>query len=300
MGLLLLFFDGIGIGRDDPVENPFAAEGIRRLAPLAGKLAGGAAFRSLDATLGVPGLPQSATGQTTLYTGVNAAALIGRHQIGLPGPSLWPVLAAESVFLKLVRAGRRPTFANAHPREHLEARRPRWGATTRMVMASGVPFRSLEEDEPGDRALPHDYTGDWPRRRGHPCRERDAEAAARVLVRLLDDHDAVLFEYFLTDLAGHRGTPDQRFEQARRAEHLVDAAVSRTDLSRHVVAVFSDHGNLEESGHDRHTLNPVPLLAWGNGSAAFVDGARRLEDLAPVVLGRPVRPGGVPIPGRDS
>jgi hypothetical protein len=291
VGLLLLFFDGIGIGRDDPDDNPFAADGIRRLAPLAGRPAAGAAFRPLDSTLGVPGLPQSATGQTTIYTGVNAAALIGRHQLGLPGPSLWPLLAAESLFLKLVRAGRRPTFANAYPREHLEARRPRWGATTRMVLASGVPFRSLEEDEPADRALPHDYTGAWPRRHGYRCRERDAERAARVLAGLLDDHDVVLYEYFLTDLAGHRGTREQRFAQARRAEEMVDAALAVADTSRHAVAVVSDHGNLEESGHDRHTRNPVPLLAWGRGAEDLARRARRLQDLAPAIAGDALRPG---------
>ena len=94
MALLFLFFDGIGVGRDDPAENPFAAIGARRLGALAGRPDPEASFGTLDATLGVPGLPQSATGQTTLLTGVNAAAHAGRHMVGIPGPTLRPLLSS--------------------------------------------------------------------------------------------------------------------------------------------------------------------------------------------------------------
>ncbi len=283
MGTLLLFFDGIGVGRPDPETNPFARPGFRRLGVLGGGPADGAVFRPVDATLGVPGLPQSATGQTTLYTGVNAAAFLGRHQVGLPGPTLWPLLERESLFRKIVQKGRRPVFANAFPRKHLEARRPRFGATTRMVLASGVPLRMLE-DEARDAALPHDYTGEWPRRHGLYCRERTADEAASLLRALLDEHDLVLYEYFLTDLAGHRGAAAERDREARRADFLVDGAIRAVDLARHGVVVVSDHGNLEESDHDRHTRNPVPLLAWGQGAEALAERVETLQDLSPALV----------------
>lgn len=285
MATLVLFLDGIGVGRDDPEVNPFAVEGIRRLAPLAGRTpTDGAAFRGLDATLGIPGLPQSATGQATLFTGVNAAAAIGRHQTGLPGPSLWPLLETESLFLKLERAGKRPTFANAYPRSYFEARRRRFGATTRVVMASTSRLRTIEEDEPRDAALPHDFTGEWLEARGIPSRRRDARGAAAVLAGLLEGHDLVLYEYFLTDLAAHRGTREQRFDQAQRVEALVDACVAGIDLARHCVAVVSDHGNLEEVDHERHTLNPAPLLAWGRGAEAFVERVTGMTELTPALV----------------
>jgi hypothetical protein len=284
---LLLFIDGIGIGRDDPDDNPFAAPGIERLAPLAGRRpTDGASLRALDATLGVPGLPQSATGQTTLFTGVNAARATGAHHPGLPGPTLQAVLREHSLFAKLVAAGAQPTFANAFTRRHLDARRPRFGATTHMVMASGVPLRLLEEHDPRDEALSHDYTGAWMSRRGYPATPRTAGDAARVLARLADAHDLVLFEYFLTDLAAHRGTRDERFDQARRVEALVEAALAAVDLARHRVVVVSDHGNLEEAGHDRHTVNPVPLLAWGRDAASLVDAVDRMEALTPALVER--------------
>jgi bisphosphoglycerate-independent phosphoglycerate mutase (AlkP superfamily) len=82
----------------------------------------------------------------------------------------------------------------------------------------------------------------------------------------------------------HRGTFEQKLEQARRAEALVDAVVRRADLGRHDVVVTSDHGNLEEGDHGRHTLNPVPLLAWGRRAEELVLRAADLTDVAPAVL----------------
>ena len=285
MATVLIFIDGVGIGRDDPRENPFAGPEVRRLAPLAGRAPiDGASFRPLDATLGVPGLPQSATGQTTLFTGVNAAQAIGAHHPGLPGPTLQTILRRESLFAKLVRRGAKPTFANAFTRRYLDAKRPRFGATTHMVMASGVPLRLLEDEGADELTLSHDYTGTWMTARGYPVKARTAAEAGRVLARLAGAHDFVLYEYFLTDLLAHRGTPEQRFEQARLAEDLIDATLAAIDLSRHRVAMVSDHGNLEEAGHDRHTRNPVPLLAWGRGARELVDAVTGMESLTPALV----------------
>jgi len=283
VGLLLLFFDGIGVGRDDAASNPFAAIGARRLAPVAGRAAGGA-FAALDATLGVPGLPQSATGQTTLLTGANAARVAGHHMTGVPGPTLWPLLEKRSLFRELVEAGARPTFANAFSTEYFTSRRPRFSASTRAVMAAGLPFRMWDEEGRSGAALSHDYTGEWMARMGKPMPRLDADGAARVLCDLVERHDFVLYEYFLTDLAAHRGTPSQKLEQARRVEALVDAVLRCVDLERHEVVVTSDHGNLEEADHPRHTLNPVPLLTWGPRSARLVEHAADLTHVAPAIL----------------
>ena len=280
-----MFVDGVGVGVDDAADNPFAVGEIRHLAPLAGRRPeDGASFRPLDATLGIPGLPQSATGQTTLFSGVNAAKAIGAHHPGLPGPTLQAILREHSLFTKLLAVGAKPTFANVFTRRHLDARRPRFGATTHMVMASGVPLRLIEDDEDREASLSHDFTGEWMAERGYPVKTRTAAEAALVLAGLLAAHDLVLYEYFLTDLAGHRGTREQRFEQARRVETLLGAALSSIDLSQHRVVVVSDHGNLEEAHHDGHTLNPVPLLAWGRSADALIDAVTGMEALTPALV----------------
>jgi hypothetical protein len=285
MATLMLFFDGVGIGENDPSTNPFAAIGAKRLGVVAGGTAGdGAGLVALDAGLGVPGLPQSATGQTTLLTGVNAPRFCGQHRIGLPGPTLWPVLENESLFLKLKQAGKRPTFANAYTREHLEAKRPRWSASTRAVKAAGLQFRMWDKEGLADKALFHDYTGEWPRRRGYAMREHDAASAAAVLCELLDDHDFVLYEYFLTDLAAHRGTWQDKLEQARRVEALVDEVLQRLDLGKHRVVVTSDHGNLEAGDHKRHTVNRVPFLVWGQNRDRLLAQVDAMTDVTPALV----------------
>lgn len=283
--ILILFFDGVGVGADDPATNPFAAVDARRLAPVRGRPAPeDASYRPLDPTLGVPGLPQSATGQTTLYTGVNAARVLGRHMVGIPGPTLYPVLQDESLFRKAVAAGLRPTFANAYTRAHLEARRPRWSATTRMVQASGVPIRMIDGDDTAPDPIVHDYTGEWAAMKGIAVPRRTADQAAATLAGLLDDHDLVLYEYFLTDLVAHRGDWDGKVEQARRVEDLVDAVLRRVDLEADTVVLVSDHGNLERGDDPRHTMNPVPLLAWGSRATVLVQRVDAMTAFTPGVL----------------
>ena len=49
------------------------------------------------------------------------------------------------------------------------------------------------------------------------------------------------------------------------------------------MVLCSDHGNVEEPEHARHTRNPVPLIALGPRAAAFA-GARSIVDLTPAVL----------------
>ena len=98
--VLFIFVDGIGLAEEGEA-NPFAAIET----PTLNELLGGPltlercgrgddwALLPLDAGLGVPGLPQSATGQATLFTGVNAAVEMGRHVTGLPGPRLRDLVA---------------------------------------------------------------------------------------------------------------------------------------------------------------------------------------------------------------
>ena len=82
MKVAFLFIDGVGIkppAADNPV-NPEVCPALCRLIEHHGK--------PIDACLSMPGLPQSATGQATMFTGVNAPVFMGRHCEGFPGPSL--------------------------------------------------------------------------------------------------------------------------------------------------------------------------------------------------------------------
>jgi len=288
----LLFVDGFGWGDPDPAVNPGWSYGGRLLRlparPAAGcvlRLENGAWACALDACLGVPGLPQSATGQTTLLTGVNAAAIQGRHLSGFPGPTLRALLLEHSLLLQLRQAGRRPVFFNTFrspffswPRE----RQLRMSATTVANLAADLPFFDVPDMAAG-RSLYQDFTGEELRQLGFEVPLFSPAEAGACLARNLSRYDFLLYEYFRTDLAGHAGDRARVEGELWRLDAFLGALLA--DLPADTLLLWcSDHGNVEDATVMTHTRNPVPLLAWGPGAEGFVRGLSRLDEVAPAIL----------------
>lgn len=284
--LLLIFIDGLGIGTKDAEVNPLAAFQPRVLTVYENSL--GPFPRSgrcwvTDAQMGVPGLPQSATGQTALLTGINAPAHLGRHLHGFPSESLKAVIRDRSIFRRLKERGLTVTFANTYTPQFF-AQRPRWiSVSTVMCEAAGVAFRRLE-DLLADGSLYMDFTNRLLRQRGFEVPLRTPAQAANVLVRLTREFDFCFYEYFLTDLVGHRG----RFQEAVTLLQELDAflfhVVDRLDLTRTSLVICSDHGNIEKMDQKPHTTNPVPTLLWGEiQSLVPAYCALSLKDIAPLI-----------------
>jgi hypothetical protein len=300
----LLFVDGLGWGPADPARNPCWSYGGELLRwPAAGPAAGAGASGGapgeapaeapapsgepvpvagggwavpLDACLGVPGLPQSATGQTTLLTGVNAQAVQGRHLSGFPGPTLRPVLLERSLLRQLRDRGRRPVFFNTFrspffdlPRE----RQLRLSATTIANLAADLPFFDIPDLVAG-RSLYQEFTG---------APRLTAAAAGAILARNLPRHDFLLYEYFQTDKAGHRGGRAAVEAQLRRYDTFLGAVLAGRPADT-LVVLCSDHGNVEDATVTTHTRQPVPLAAWGPGARAFVTGLTRLDQVTPAIV----------------
>jgi hypothetical protein len=292
--VLLFFIDGVGVGEDDPARNPLASDEFRTLRltktqrPVSDSGSPALAY-GLDASLGVPGLPQSATGQTTILTGVNAPAAMRKHISGFPGPSLKPILAEHSILKRVREAGLRASFLNAFgPRffEMAETQR-RLSATSLATMASGAPFRTWADLLEG-RAVVHDLTHWRVREWGYDLPLRSAEEAGAIIAREAAKQDFSLFEYFETDRAGH----DQDLERARRClsdlDRTLNVALKRLDPSSMTVIVASDHGNVEDVSVKTHTLNPAFFALWGAWTPSRQPAA--LTDLVPLIweaLGRP-------------
>ena len=249
------------------------------------------ALAALDAVLGVPGLPQSGTGQTSLFTGVNAQAAIGHHVPALPGPRLRALIDEHSVLKRLAAVGRKVTFANAYTADYAErlaSGESRGSATTHAVLAAGIPLRTLVDLERGD-AVTWDITGELFIRRAGIAVEPIAPAlAGERLARLAARHRFTLYETFLTDLAGHGRWGIAPADAVTRLDGLIGGVLAARPPEL-TVLLTSDHGNLEEPWHKSHTANPVPLLAVGPAAPAFAD-LTRLDEVAPrvrAVLGDP-------------
>ena len=286
--LLLIFIDGLGIGTRGP-HNPLSLLGdaARPLAVFEGEepeLPHGGVLVRTDACLGIEGRPQSASGQTTILTGVNVPARLGYHKQGFPNEDMRAILRAHSIFLQFARAGVAPvTFANAYTPNFFAAR-PRWvSATTVAVEAADLNFRSLEDLLAG-RAVFQDFTNRVLQERGFDVPARDAEEAAEVLARIAAEHRFTLYEYFITDRVGHAQDAAGALEVLTNLARLVRAVLDRVDLARTTVLVTSDHGNVEDLSLRNHTRNPVPTLAWGPGRALVRARVRSLADITPTIL----------------
>jgi hypothetical protein len=292
MSVLVCFLDGVGLGPDDPLTNPLARASTPALREvLGGPLVApgtlerdGALLRAADAALGVPGLPQSATGQTALLCGVNAPAAEGRHVSAYPTQGLRALLRQHSLFARLARRGRRVALANAYSPEYfaaIAARRLRMAAVTFAAQAAGVRLRSVDDLRRG-RAVFHDLTHARLRAWGYDLPALTPRESGRRLARLAADYDLTFFEFFLTDLAAHGRIALCTDDVVGMVDDLV-AGVLEVRGPATTVVVTSDHGNLEDERSLQHTTNPVPVLAVGPGRAAFRD-VRAITDVAPAIL----------------
>jgi 2,3-bisphosphoglycerate-independent phosphoglycerate mutase len=298
---IFVFVDGVGVGARDPDVNPLAraefllsrfADGTGSTLPRGGRAG------TADACLGVPGRPQSATGQATLLTGVNAPQLLGRHLLGFPNAALRELLTARSLFRVAAAAGRAAVFANAYPLAYLQAlglvpggegaplppgrRRLRPAATTVAYAAAAGTFRTWEDAARG-QALTHDLTGARAARFGASLPRRTAEEAAELLLRLAGGHDLTVFEFFETDEAGHARSMPHALEALGLLDRFLRALVAGLGDADSLV-VTSDHGNVEDLSTRNHTLARVPLLGFGR-AAGQVEAIEDLTGVAPLLLG---------------
>jgi hypothetical protein len=290
MRILMIFIDGIGIGKKDPATNPFAAAPSVIFtdfldAPNEMAAFGGRAGRA-DASLGVEGLPQSATGQTTLLTGVNAAAALGRHLNGFPGKRLQEILSQNSILKTLTERGRNARFINVFNPLFFDALRNkvkfRSSATTLANMAASLPFFEVE-DLLKRRAVYQDFTNRLLQDKGCSVPTFTPAEAGAILARSAAAYDFCLYEYFQSDAAGHSQDRQRALDEVRKLDEFLVAALKETDLSKASILLVSDHGNLEDLTTPLHTNNPVPVLLWGPLKDR-VGEISSLLDIAPLIL----------------
>lgn len=291
--LLFIFVDGVGLGDADPAINPLT----RAATPVFRSLLGGplalpaprrtasATLVPLDACLGVHGLPQSATGQVALLTGQNAPAHIGRHLTAYPSPSLAALLDVHGLFGALRRSGISVALANAYTPAYFEAvaaRRLRHGAITLHALQAGVPLCTVADLAAG-QAVYQDLTNERARDLGAPVPVITPEEAGRNLARIAGAHRFTMFEFFQSDLAGHKRLPDA-VAVVERLDRFLGGVLEHVDAATTLVVLTSDHGNLEDERTTAHTTNPVPALLVGARRDVMGRRLRAITDVAPACL----------------
>ncbi len=294
--ILFVFLDGVGLGPASP-ENPLSTDA----GPAFRRLGGGAPWtrtlpeqtsphhlvRPLDATLGVEGLPQSGTGQATLFTGINCAERVGRHFGPFPHSATHEVLDHANLFHRVQALPSVPdeavAFANAFPPQFFEAPSRRWTVTTRCCAGADVPLRDLDALQ-ARRAVAADLTANaWREALRLDVSPRTPAEAAQALFATHRDHALTLFEFFHTDKVGHRRIDLASRVLLGRLDQFLGRLLDLLDPTQDTLLITSDHGNLEDTSHTQHTRNPVPLLAYG-WAAPYLADAQTLTDVTPGIV----------------
>lgn len=277
MRVLMLFLDGVGIGAPDAETNPFLIASLPSFRSLfSGEVptlerqffqSQYATHVSLDANLGIDGLPQSGTGQTALFTGVNASKLIGKHFGPYPYSTLRPLIREKNIFRQLKDANKSVYFANAYPQkffDYFKDRQTRLTVTTLSCGYCDMPLHQVDDLEAG-RAISADITNaGWPRM-GYPnILPIEPSEAGRRLVQLSADHDFLLFEYWNTDKAGHSEDMAAAVKSIELFDGMLGGILDSLDTNQTLLFITSDHGNMEDMSTKVHTRNPVPAILVGH------------------------------------
>jgi 2,3-bisphosphoglycerate-independent phosphoglycerate mutase len=277
---LFILVDGLGLGPHDPRQNPIYGGSCPCLQRLLEDHA-----TPIDATMGVGGIPQSATGQTALLTGVNAAREMGRHIEGFPGPALREIIRARNLYDRLTALGFTSTFANAYyvtDMAEVEARRVQSVTTVAALKAFGrVRDAAAMRDH---RAVYQDLTRESLRERGYDGPLVTPADSARDLVGITADYDFTLFEYFQTDRMGHKGTREEVDRVLALFDAFLSGVLSFYERPGNLFVMTSDHGNIEVADSRSHSVNPVPLVAIGQGADFLRERVRSVTDVTPMLM----------------
>ena len=298
MRVLFLFLDGIGLGENNQGINPFANAQMpnlnalldgrslfRESAPFVGELA---TLLGIDPAVGVDGLPQSATGQAILLTGVNIPSELGYHYGPKPNPEVAAYLKNGSLFSRFTQAGKKSALLNAYPPRYfdgIDSGRRLYSSIPLAVTNAGLPLFKEDALYAGT-AISADFTGDgWRSMLGFPdAPVMNASQAGHKLAELSKQYDFSLFEYWASDYAGHKQQMETAVSLMETFDGVLGGLVEAWD-DNGLIIVTSDHGNMEDLSTRKHTDAHVPALVIGNKAARdeFTRDMKDLTHVAPAI-----------------
>lgn len=283
--MIFVFIDGFGLGERETARNPIAAAKTPGL---------DAIFRyykviPTDARLGVEGLPQSATGQTAIFTGVNGSALLGRHLSGQPTETLVEIINSTNLFKTLQEKGFCVTYANVYRDPYIKemrnpsSRKNRPSVTSVMGMSVDMNFRTVGDYKEGNGVY-HDITGQILIESGYDVELITPQEAAGRLYRISRQYDFTLYEHFMTDIIGHKGDMELAVAEIELLDAFLEALVKQVNLEEDLIVITSDHGNIEDVTVKTHTMNKVPTVFIGRLPDGVEPKVESILDVGAVVV----------------
>ena len=293
----LFFLDGVGLGVNDPDVNPFATAVLPHLTALFGAnwyldghapiLTDRASLVPTDANLGIDGRPQSATGQATILTGRNVPELVGEHYGPKPNQPVRDVVQEGSLFQEVVEAGGRAALITPYPQgffDAIDSGKRLLSAVPLAATRAGLALMTADDLRNG-RSVSPDFTAQgWHDHLGYTdIPLLTLPQAGQHIAHIARDYHFSFFEHWPTDQRGHRGSLDEAAAHLETVDAVIGGLLSAWDDERGLLIITSDHGNIENKTHRKHTRNPVPTIRIGKNHAQLAPHIHDLTDIATAV-----------------
>ena len=291
----MIFLDGVGIGSNNPDVNPFFKKDFKFLTEIFGETpslknqylsASNKFLFPVDANMGVDGLPQSGTGQTAIFCGINAPKLIGKHFGPFPFSTLKPIIEKKNIFSEFKQNGNKVAFANAFPKvffDYINSGRKRLNVTTLMALDSDTKLLNVDDLIAGS-GISSDITNRrWNTKMNYNIEEVSPELAAQRLLDITSQNSFTLFEYFFTDHLGHGRNKSEFDIFLDDLDRFLFSILSNLP-DDNILIICSDHGNLENIEVKGHTNNPTLTITAGYGAEILKNKIKKLNEIKEAVL----------------
>jgi len=268
--LIFIFLDGVGLGGNVD-SNPFTKASMPTIFDLIGEklmnttniVEQNIVVKGIDSCLGVKGIPQSATGQTSLFTGFNAQAILGHHLTAYPNDKLISLINERSIFKFAKEKHINSTFANSYSDIFFDSSQQNlwsYSVTTHCVLAAQIRFKTIN-DLIENKAVHWDIINNT--LQNNRVSVVSPFAAGQNLKNLANDYDLILFECFLPDLIGHKKNMEKSISFLEMFDEFLRGVIINNSPNVNIL-ISSDHGNMEDLSVGSHTKNLVPLIFIGN------------------------------------
>lgn len=291
----MIFIDGVGIGKEDYEYNPFYKYGFKTFTENFGSIphlnnprlsnSNGYVF-PVDATMGIPDIPLSGTGQTSIFCGVNAPKIIGKHFGPYPYSTLVPIIEEKNILKEFKNRRKKVTFVNAYPKvffDYVNSGRRRLSVTTLSCLLTGIKLNKISDLHKGRAISAEIDNRRLVERMNYKLPVIKPETAANRLLRIASKNHFTLFEIFHTDHLGHGRNIDWLEYTLKVLDHFLFHLTQNLSTNMTLV-VCSDHGNFEDLSIKMHTLNPALGMVFGKYSESLSKKIKTLADIKPAIM----------------
>ncbi|MCB0732194.1 MAG: metalloenzyme [Ignavibacteriae bacterium] len=292
---LIIFLDGVGLGNADPASNPFFKYNFNTFTKLFDSIPhlenqniskDGRFIFPTDPLMGVPDLPLSGTGQTSIFCGVNASRILGQHFGPFPHSMLIPIIREQNIFKSFKKKKKKVAFANAYPKvffDYIESGKKRLSVTSLSCQLSKVPLRTAADLRKGNAISAEIDNEVWVNKLGYSLPIIKPETAGKRLLKLASENHFTLFEYFLTDHLGHGRNIDSLEDRLNVLDKFL-LYIFENLPDEFTLLICSDHGNLEYISIKTHTLNPSLTISAGKYAEKIKNRITNLSHIKDAIL----------------